>query len=97
MGKQKGGREEEKRREGKEERGWLWSLESGGRRLLRPDVNLSKQPGLHSQRAPVGLRPSVSLNLLWIYFYWEKCTKDTKGSTASVPKGNGLEMWFSSR
>lgn len=67
-------------------------LESGGRLLLWPDVNLSKRPQLgsaheHSRR----IATFDSVELLWIFTGKEKCTKGTSGSTVSVPRGNGPE------
>lgn len=71
-GKQKGGREEEKRRQGRREgaregRREGVELESGGRLLLWPDVNLSKQPQLHSRALPLDCNPPLGKAAADIY------------------------------
>lgn len=67
-GKQKGGREEEKRRQGRREGAREGvELESGGRLLLWPDVNLSKLPQLHSRALPLDCNPPLGKAAADIY------------------------------
>lgn len=66
-GKKKGGKR--RKREGVE-------LESGGRLLLWPDVNLSKQPRLRSQALP--LDSDLPFAKTAVDIYWENVRKAQK-------------------